>query len=418
MAISPMLGVARSRRLSWREASGMRELRPFVALVALSIIVAACGDTPATPAPSASSAPTASAAASEPEAPAESAEPVASAEPSAPTAAELAALAMADPNLETTLTLDSTTKVGKTTTRTTGTIDVSGRASHLVRTDKTGKSTATTETLTANGSRYVKTKGVWTKGGAADDTDLAAILRGVTTYTDQGVEDRDGQLLTHLQADVPTIPRELALVTKGVTDASGTLDVWVKDDGTPVSATLTSTWTQPDGKKTVDGSRTTDITFGEPLAEAPIIAPTETWKFFNSKRYRYRMAAPDTWTTRPGKGTFADSFDGGQEIAYASRARNGGRSLSYINSRILSQLKSITNYKNLKVTANKKTKLDGVPARRIEFRGTNQGDTVYGQAVFANKGPFWYFIGYDSYDKWSDESRATFSSMVNSFDFR
>jgi hypothetical protein len=333
-------------------------------------------------------------------------------------AAVLTPLAMADPDLETTLTIDSTTKVGKTTTRTTGTIDVSGRASHLVRTDKVGKTTTKSETLTANGSRYVKTKGVWTKGGASDDTDLASVLRNVTTYTDQGVEDRDGQLLTHLQADLPTIPRELALVTKDVTDASGTLDVWVKEDGTPVSATITSTWKQPVGKKTVDGSRTTEITFGEPLAEAPIIAPTETWKFFNSKRYHYRMAAPDTWTTRAGKGKFADSFDGGEEIAYASRARNGGRSLAFINSQILTQLKSITNYKKLKITSNKKTKLDGVPARRIEFRGTNQGETVYGQAVFANKGAFWYFIGSDSYDKWSDESRDTFTSMIRSFDFR
>jgi hypothetical protein len=396
----------------------MRELRPFVALVALTIVVAACGDTPATPAPATSTAPAPSSAAAESQAPATSSEPATSPEATPPSAAVLTPLAFADPDLETTLSIDSTTKVGKTTTRTTGTIDVSGRASHLNRTDKTGKTTSKTETLTANGTRYVRSKGVWTNGGASDDTDLVSVLRGVTSYIDQGVEDRDGQLLTHLQADLPTIPRELALVTKDVTDASGTLDVWVKDDGTPVTATLTSAWTQPAGKKTTDGTRTTTITFGEPLAEAPIIAPTETWKFFNSKRYHYRMAAPDTWTTKPAKGRFADSFDGGEELAYASRARNGGRSLSYINSHILPQLKSITGYKKLKVTSNKKAKLDGSPARRIEFRGTSEGEPVYGQAVFANKGPFWYFVGFDSYKKWSDESRATFTSMINSFDFR
>jgi hypothetical protein len=398
----------------------MRELRPFIALVALSIVVAACGDTPATPAPSSSTAPAPSVAESDaPASPADpSSSPSSSPEASLPSAAALTPLAFADPGYETTVSIDSTTKVGKTTTRTTGTVDVAGRASHLVRTDKTGKTRTRTETLTANGSRYVKSKGVWTKGGAADDTDLAAVLRGVTAYSDLGVEDRDGQLLTHLQATLTTIPRELALVTKDVTDTAGTLDVWVKEDGTPVSATLETTWKQPAGKKTVDGSRTTTLTFGEPLAEEPIIAPSETWSFFNSKRYHYRMARPDTWAAKAGKGRFADSFDGGEEYAYASRARNGGRSLAYINSQILSQLKTITGYTKLKVTSNKKAKLDGAPARRIEFRGTSQGDPVYGQAVFANKGGWWYFIGFDSFEKWSDESRATFTTMVNSFDFK
>lgn len=397
----------------------MRELRSFIALLALSVVVAACGDTPATPAPSSSAAASAAADSNPPASPTDAeSSPASSPVPSPTSAAALTPLAFADPGFESTVTIDSTTKVGKTTTHTTGTIDVAGRASHLVRTDTTGKTTSKTETLTANGSRYVKSKGVWTKGGAADDTDLVAILRGITAYSDLGVEDRDGQLLTHLQANLTTIPRELALVTKDVTDTAGTLDVWVREDGTPVSATLETTWTQPAGKKTVDGSRSTTLTFGEPLAEEPIIAPTETWSFFNSKRYHYRMASPDTWAAKAGKGRFADSFNGGEEYAYASRARNGGRSLSYINARILSQLRTITGYRKLKVTSNKKAKLDGAPARRIEFRGTSQGDPVYGQAVFANKGGWWYFIGFDSFEKWSDESRATFSSMVNSFDFR
>jgi hypothetical protein len=326
----------------------MRELRPFIAILALAAVVVACGDTPATPAPSAT---TAASAAAESDAPPSSADPASSPasspEPSSPSAAALTPLAFADPGFESTVSIDSTTKVGKTTTHTTGTIDVAGRASHLTRTDKTGKTSAKTETLTANGSRYVKSKGVWTKGGPADDTDLVSVLRGITAYSDLGVEDRDGQLLTHLQANLTTIPRELALVTKDVTDTAGTLDVWVREDGTPVVATLQTSWKQPAGKKTVDGSRTTTLTFGEPLAEEPIIAPSETWSFFNSKRYHYRMASPDTWSAKAGKGRFADSFDGGEEYAYASRARNGGRSLSYINSRILSQLKTITGYKIL-----------------------------------------------------------------------
>src|SRR4029079_14865007 len=101
--------------------------------------------------------------------------------------------------------------------------------------------------------------------------------------------------------------------------------------------------------------------------------------FWNSRRYQYRMAYPDTWEARAGKGRFADSFYGGEEYAYASRARSGGVSLSYINARILTQLKSITGYKKLKVMSNKKAKLDGLPARRHEVRGTSKRASVDGE---------------------------------------
>ena len=397
----------------------MRELRAGAAIIILALVVAACGDTPAPPAPSGSAAPEASATA-ESAPPASSASPAAVASAVPPVDASLAAAdKLADPQLETTVTVDATTKVGKTTTHTTGTIDVAGRASHLVRTDATGKSKAKVETITANGTRYVKVKGVWTNAGPADETDLVAVLRSMTGVTDLGVESKDGAQLHHLQAPaLGVIPRDLALVTKDVTDVSGTVDAWVEEDGSPVSMTITSTWKQPVGKKTVDASRTATLTFGEPLADEPIVAPTETWKFWNSKRYQYRMAYPDTWEAKAGKGRFADSFYGGEEYAYASRARSGGVSLSYINARILTQLKSITGYKKLKVTSNKKAKLDGLPARRIEFRGTSNGETIYGQATYAVKGAFWYFIGFDSYTKWNDELRDQFSSMIGTFDYR
>ncbi len=397
----------------------MRELRAGAAIIVLALVVAACGDTPATPAPSGSTAPGASVTA-ESAAPTSSESPAAVASAVPPVDVTLAAAdKLADPQLETTVTVDATTTVGKTTTHTTGTIDVAGRASHLVRTDATGKSRAQVETLTANGTRYVKVKGVWTNAGPADETDLVAVLRGLAGVTDLGIEDKDGVPLHHLQAPaLGVIPRDLALVTKDVTDVSGTVDAWVQEDGTPVSMTITSTWKQPVGKKVVDASRTATLTFDEPLAEAPIIAPTETWKFWNSNRYKYRMAYPDTWEAKAGKGTFADSFYGGEEYAYASRARSGGVSLSYINKRILTQLKSITGYKKLKVTSNKKARLDGRPARRIEFRGTSNGETVYGQAIYAVKGAFWYFIGFDSYTKWNDELREQFSSMIGTFDYR
>ena len=78
-------------------------------------------------------------------------------------------------------------------------------------------------------------------------------------------------------------------------------------------------------------------------------------------------------------------------------------SLSYINARILTQLKSITGYKKLKITSNKKAKLDGGPRGGSSSAARPTGETVYGQATYAVKGAFWYFIGFDGYTKWNDE---------------
>ena len=229
-------------------------------------------------------------------------QPVAEAtpEPSPVDVALAAADVLADPQLETPSPSYATTKVSEDHEHT-RTIDVAGRASHLVRTDATGKSKAKVETITANGTRYVKVKGVSTTPGRPTRPSVA-VLRGMTGVTDLGVEDKDGAQLHHLQAPaLGVIPRDLALVTKDVTDVSGSVDAWVNEDGTPVSITISSTWKQPVGKKTVDASRTATLTFGEPLAEAPIIAPTETWKFWNSKRYQYRIACPAPGRPRPAR---------------------------------------------------------------------------------------------------------------------
>lgn len=396
----------------------MRTIRATALIAVLSVVVAACGSTgpttgpngPAvTPAPSQDPVATAPA----------SAAPAATPSPTPVDVAALTAATIADPDFSARVALDASKRVGAAKTTTTGSLAIDDRASHLVRRDKVGKTTTTTETVTGNGTRYLKVKGVWTKAGSSDDTELVAILRTIPTMTDLGVEDKDGAQLHHLQTtSVPAVPRELAPTAKGVTELTSTLDAWVTETGVPVTMTLASTWKQVVAKKTVNGSRTAHFAWSEVGGDVTVTVPTDIWKFFTSTRYQYRMGYPETWEAKAGKGRFADSFYGGEEYAYASRARSGGVSLSYINARILTQLKSITGYKKLKVTSNKKAKLDGRPARRIEFRGTSNGEKIYGQATYAVKGAFWYFIGFDSYTKWNDELRDQFSSMIGTFDYK
>jgi hypothetical protein len=276
----------------------------------------------------------------------------------------------------------------------------------------------TTETITGNGSRFVKVKGVWTNAGASDDTELVAVLRAIPTMTDLGVEEKDGAQLHHLQTtSVAAVPKELA-PAKDVTELATTLDAWVTEAGVPVTMTMASTWKQTVDKKTVAGSRTANFAWSEVGGDVTVTVPTETWKFYTSKRYQYRMGYPETWEVKPGSGRFADGFYGGEEYVYASRARQTRATLSFLTRGILDSLKSITGYKSLKVTANRKARLDGVPARRIEFRGTSSGERVYGQAVYAIKGAFWYFVGFDAYVKHDKETRALFTKFLRTYDFK
>jgi len=379
-------------------------------------VAAACGDTGPTAAPTGASRTPDAAASGAPDG---STAPSVSPSPPPADVAALAAAAIANPSLKATVKLDGTTKLGRTTTSTKGSIDIDGRASHLVRTDKTGKTSVKTETLTGNGTRYAKLKGVWTRAGESDDTELIAMLRSIGGMTDLGLEDKDGTQLHHLQAtDVPAVPRELAVASKGVSNLSSTLDAWVTEDGTPVSMTLTSAWDQEVDGSTVKGTKAVDFEFTNVGGDVTVAVPNDIWKFFTSKRYRYRMAYPETFTAKAGKGRFADSFDGGEEYVYASRARQTNANLAFLTRGILDDLKAITGYKDIKITSNKKARLDGVPARRIEFRGKSSGDTVYGQAVYAIKGAFWYFVGLDTFAKWNKDSRGMFTTFIRTFDFR
>ena len=396
----------------------MRTIRATALIAVLSVVVAACGSTgpttgpngPAvTPAPSQDPVATAPA----------SAAPAATPSPTPVDVAALTAATIADPEFSARVALDASKRVGAAKTTTTGSLAIDDRASHLVRRDKVGKTTTTTETVTGNGTRYLKVKGVWTKAGSSDDTELVAILRTIPTMTDLGVEDKDGAQLHHLQTTtVPAVPRELAPTTKGVTELTSTLDAWVTETGVPVTMTLASTWKQVVAKKTVNGSRTAHFAWSEVGGDVTVTVPTDIWKFFTSTRYQYRMGYPETWEAKSGKGRFADSFYGGEEYVYASRARQTRATLSFITKGILGSLKSITGYKSLKITSNRKATLDGVPARRIEFHGTSSGEKVYGQATYAIKGAFWYFVGFDAYTKQDKESRALFSKFIKTYDFK
>jgi len=392
----------------------MPKLRAAALVVVLVLSLEACAEAAPTPVPSDPPAPSGSAASA-----AESTAPSPTPEPTPVDASQAAITRLADPTLTANVTFEATTTLGSATTTSSGTIEIDGRSSHMVRTDTSAKAKTTTESVTGNSTRYARQKGVWTRVGDSTDTELIAVLRAVTALEDVGVENRDGQSLHHLQATgLPTPPAELAIASEGVTNLETSLDGWVREDGTPVTFTFASTWTQDDGGTPVEASKTATFTFADVGSDITVAVPARTWTFTISKVYGYRMAYPSDWELEKGSAKFTDTYFGVDEVVYASRGRRNGVSLSTINREILDQLREMTEFKSLKITTNRKATLDGVAGRRIEYQGTDSGDAVYGQAVFTIKGPWWYFIGFDSFTKTNDETRALFDTFLGTFDYR
>jgi hypothetical protein len=397
----------------------MRPIRTTALTVVLALVVVACGETGPTAVQVAGSADPASSSNTDSQA-APSATPTPPATPS-PTPVPIDVAALTEATLDATtftaeVAVSGSTTLGKVKSKATGTLAIEGRATHMVRTTTTGKTKVKVETISANSTRYSKQKGVWVELGASNDSELIAQLRATTTWTDVGTETKDGQELHHLQATLPGVPIELS-VSGDATDVTATMDAWVTEDGTPVTVTVAATWTQKVDGKSVKGTKTTTFTFSNVGGDVNVAPPDQVWAFHASKRYGFRIACPVDWTWKSGSSKYADTCYGTNEAVYASRARQSNTTLSYLTPRIAGQLKS-AGFAKVKVTSNKKARLDGVPARKIEFTATVSGDKVWGQATYAIKGAWWYLIVWEDFEKTTSADRAMFTKFLGTFDFR
>jgi hypothetical protein len=396
------------------EEATLRPIRTTALAMSLALVVVACGDSGPTAVPVSGSPATAASPAAE--GPSATPSPPATPSPTPVDVAALAEAALAATTFTAEAEISGSGTLGKVKSRTTGSLEIEGRATHVVRTTTTGKTKVKVETITANSTRYAKQKGVWVELGEATNSELIAQLRATTTMTDLGVETKDGRELHHLQATLPAVPAELG-VSGDAKEATATLDAWVTEDGTPVVLTVTATWTQEVGGKTVKGSRVMTFTFSNVGGDITVAPPDMIWAFHTSKRFGYRMACPVDWTWEKGTSKIADSCFSADRSVIASRARQTRATLSYLRPRIAGQLRN-AGFAKAKVTSDKKTTLDGVPARRIEFTATVSGDKVWGQGVYAIKGAWWYFIVWGQLEKTTSADRAMFKQFQGSFDFR
>ena len=370
---------------------------PALAIAAV-FLVAACGDTaptrgPATVAPTGSgtvapSSPGASVAAGTPG-------PVATATPAAADVAASFSRVLADATFSATMAVDGSSRIGSTTTITSGTLDLNGRRSHLVATHRTGGKTSKDNLVNDGVSLYRSTYGLWFAAGPSPGDDLAAAIRLLTAEArDLGIETRDGQALHHLSIPPPPIlAAALHLPTKAVSKVAPTADAWTLEDGTPVVISLGATWTQVLARKTVHGTTRLDLTLSGVGSDVPIPDIGQLWTLHTSKLYHYRIASPDDWEVKPGNKKFLDAYYGfDARTVYAYRFSAHGFSLNQFSSLLMRRPSDVTGFSAVKVHSNKAAKLGTNRARVVELTGKYQGARHHWIIYFAVRAGYVYWV--------------------------
>jgi hypothetical protein len=323
---------------------------------------------------------------------------------------------MRDPGFSARIAVNGATKVGRVPTTTTGELDVDAGSRHLVLASKTGRSSTTLDTVTTADARYRQADGVWVESAAPAEGDLVAALRGATTVTDVGVEDRDGRQLHHLVITPHRVlPEEIAPAGR-VTGLEMTFDAWVEADGTPVLLAVDASWHQKSGRTTVAATTSVDFAFADVDGSVSITIPTDLWTFGVSRRYAYRMARPVDWQYEKGTKKYADAYYGYDGAAvYAASGRSFGLTLNRLSSALTRYLPQIKGVKHLKIDHNSPARLGPLPARVIEFHYAYKGRRYWSVAYLAVEDGLVYLVSYETTSRTTDADREMAARFAGTF---
>jgi hypothetical protein len=355
-------------------------------LAALAVLsVAACGST--TPPPPSVAAPS------------PSSNPAASPSPApSPTAvdASQAFLSKIKGHFTGKATISGELKVSGALFPVTGTADVRGADSHTtISVDIPGQAT-TQESQTISGLSFVKSgSGPWFAAPAKASSDsFSTSFQALNTIKDVGVETKNGQSLHHLTPSGGSLPAAaLGLTSPTISNATGTMEFYAKEDGTLVVMSIAASWTQVAGSTSVPASMTVDFTFSCVACEVTISSPTPVFKQYTSRINHYTVAVPDDWDFHPAKK--AGKFDYYESPSFLFADGGGGStrgfSLNELAKGFIAYSKTTASgYKSFKLESNTAATLGGLKARRITFHATAGSTKAYFIVVVAVKGAYWY----------------------------
>ena len=363
-------------------------------VIAVALIVAACGSNPPPSAAPATESPSPSVAATA--SPSPSPSPTASPSPSNDVGAALIGK-LTGPGFFAKSTIAGELDVAGARYGIVGSYDAAGVANHTVLTVQTPTGQAE-ETIYSGGTTYHRTgSGPWyAKPPTLGSSDVSGFLRTVKTIQDSGVEAKNGQQLHHLTLPPGTSlpPSALGLTDPSITGATGTLEFWAKDDGTPAVMTEKASWQQTVSGSPVDAAMTVEFTFTDVGTVFTIDPPAQVWTTYTSAINHLSIGYPTDWDLFKSKKTGKfDEFDG-PIYAYSTVGRYAAKGVN-LNALVryfaAHKPSYVSKYHVDKITT---TKMNGVSARQLLIHATYKGVKEYWVVVLALKGTYFYELDF------------------------
>jgi hypothetical protein len=314
-----------------------------------------------------------------------------------------------DPGFSGRYTLTGSFRFGTRTISASGQGSFSGAGSESTETATSGGRRLMIRAITANGVDYERVgDGPWLEKPQAH---LDAIYRRLVNLDDLGIETRTDQPLHHLRPPpgFAIIDSDLGLQDSHVTELRGSIDFYVKDDGTPVEITLAAAWTQPEGK--ASGTETLQLSdLGAPISITP---PIEVWKTFTAVGSGFAIASPPDWGSRERGGDRYFIGPSGAWVEVRVDAVPAGTTLSEL------ARQQIAGYAARFGTPDGEQRdiLGGQPAQRLTFHTELQGVRSYLIVVFAVRGTQGYWLFWVSPPGAESTDEATFDDFVSTFEF-
>jgi hypothetical protein len=314
------------------------------------------------------------------------------------------------------ISFEGTERVGLVQVQLSGSSTFSGPDNRTLTTTTVGGVQTQVETVQVAGKRYVKNgDGPYLEVPiVASSGDLGSQVNAAAkgALTDQGTEQRQGQTVHKLvpAASAGFDPTSLVSGVSGVEGLAAGVAFYVAEDGTPVTATITATWTQKVGGQSVNASLEFNLVFSHVGQAQTVNIPTDVWQRFSSPRYQFSMARPAEWTYFKGKDN--DEFDA-PYYAYilANRHKTNGVTVNAIAKFEASSLKSFIGGKPV---ANDGATVGGATGRLLSGSGKAKslGKTVQTYEAVIVKGAFVYYILWVSEAGHAADDLALFREML------
>jgi hypothetical protein len=303
-----------------------------------------------------------------------------------------------------------------------GSLDVNGPNSHtLLSIAAPGQ--APQEAVTVDGATFTKTGSVWYAAPVqARSNALGDALRSPGQLTDVGVVDKDGRSLHDLKPSANVIdPALLGLTASSISNATGTIEFYVTEDGSLVVMDLSATWTQKADSGSVPASMALEFAFSCTGCAVSITAPDPIFKTFTSKLFHYKVGAPEDWdAVLSGSSKKPDYFESADATFLAgSRASASGMNLNEWVKTLIAcdKITACAGWTAYRQESNVAAQLDGVAARRISFQAIYKGTTTYQIVVVAVRSGYTTILELNDNAGHERADRVLMDQIVGTFAF-